>query len=253
MINFFRKIRRKIADDNKPLKYMRYAIGEIVLVVIGILIALSINNWNEKKKTIRLEKQYLERLELDLVQDTLYFNRRLKESQEVVEKNYELVHLMYDEQKNGEEVSDLLKHVRWNSENFVVQNSTYLELTNSSLINILSNQELKKSIISLYYEYNVVGTHIKEINEFSVSLYSEIVHDHAKYRPASIDKIWGQERMYNKIEWQYLNEPFTEKFKKLESTAGYYNVKHTVFTSYFNDLKAQATSLIKEIASELKK
>ncbi len=50
MINFFRKIRKQLADDNKPLKYMRYAIGEIVLVVIGILIALSINNWNENQK-----------------------------------------------------------------------------------------------------------------------------------------------------------------------------------------------------------
>ncbi len=50
MIPFFRKIRKKMADDNKPLKYMRYAIGEIVLVVIGILIALQINNWNEQSK-----------------------------------------------------------------------------------------------------------------------------------------------------------------------------------------------------------
>ena len=51
MINFFRKIRKKLADDNKPLKYARYAIGEIVLVVVGILIALSINNWNDERKT----------------------------------------------------------------------------------------------------------------------------------------------------------------------------------------------------------
>lgn len=49
MINIFRNIRKKLADDNKPVKYMRYAIGEIVLVVIGILIALSINNWNNKR------------------------------------------------------------------------------------------------------------------------------------------------------------------------------------------------------------
>ena len=55
MINFFRKTRKKMADDNKPIKYMRYAIGEIVLVVIGILIAIQVNNWNEKRKT---EKQF---------------------------------------------------------------------------------------------------------------------------------------------------------------------------------------------------
>jgi hypothetical protein len=59
MINFFRKIRRKLADDNKPLKYMRYAIGEIVLVVIGILIALSINNWNEAQKSKLIETALL--------------------------------------------------------------------------------------------------------------------------------------------------------------------------------------------------
>ncbi|WP_242083534.1 hypothetical protein [Aestuariivivens sediminis] len=67
-----------------------------------------------------VRKQYQERLELDLVQDTLYFNRRMKESQEAVDHNYELVHLMYDEQKNGQEVRDILKHVNWNSEHFVV-------------------------------------------------------------------------------------------------------------------------------------
>jgi hypothetical protein len=50
MINFFRNIRKKLANENKPLKYLRYAIGEIVLVVFGILIALQINNWNENRK-----------------------------------------------------------------------------------------------------------------------------------------------------------------------------------------------------------
>ena len=58
MINFFRRIRKQLADDNKPLKYARYAIGEIVLVVIGILIALSINNWNEQRKNNNLEREF---------------------------------------------------------------------------------------------------------------------------------------------------------------------------------------------------
>ncbi|TFG75088.1 MAG: hypothetical protein E4H26_06710 [Flavobacteriales bacterium] len=59
MINLFRKIRQQLADDNKPLKYMRYAIGEIVLVVIGILIALQINNWNEWRKDREKEQKVL--------------------------------------------------------------------------------------------------------------------------------------------------------------------------------------------------
>jgi len=50
MINFFRKIRKQLADQNKPLRYFRYAFGEIVLVMIGILLALQVNNWNEANK-----------------------------------------------------------------------------------------------------------------------------------------------------------------------------------------------------------
>ena len=50
MIKFFRKIRQNLLSEGKAQKYLKYAIGEIVLVVIGILIALQINNWNEERK-----------------------------------------------------------------------------------------------------------------------------------------------------------------------------------------------------------
>ncbi|MGB5203859.1 MAG: DUF6090 family protein, partial [Eudoraea sp.] len=51
MIKFFRRIRQSLLTENKIGQYLKYAIGEILLVVIGILIALQINNWNEVKKT----------------------------------------------------------------------------------------------------------------------------------------------------------------------------------------------------------
>jgi hypothetical protein len=69
MIPFFRKIRKKMADDNKPMKYMRYAIGEIVLVIIGILIALQINNWNQIEKSKSESNRLLIVLKLDLEKD----------------------------------------------------------------------------------------------------------------------------------------------------------------------------------------
>jgi hypothetical protein len=69
MIPFFRKIRKKLADDNKPLKYMRYAIGEIVLVVIGILIALQINNWNQERKNNAKILSLFEEVQNDILRD----------------------------------------------------------------------------------------------------------------------------------------------------------------------------------------
>ena len=66
MIKFFRKIRQKLISKNKINKYLIYASGEILLVVIGILIALQINNWNEQKKNLKTEITYLKNLKTEL-------------------------------------------------------------------------------------------------------------------------------------------------------------------------------------------
>ena len=84
MLPFFRKIRWRLAQDNQFFKYSRYAIGEIVLVVLGILIALSVNNWNEDRKKTNTEVEYLIRLRSDLANDTAYFHRRIKYSEKVI-------------------------------------------------------------------------------------------------------------------------------------------------------------------------
>ena len=77
MIKFFRKIRQNLLSEGKTGKYLKYAIGEIVLVVIGIMIALSINNWNEgRKETIKLKKA-IESVYSDLVSDRLLINEGL--------------------------------------------------------------------------------------------------------------------------------------------------------------------------------
>jgi hypothetical protein len=77
MINFFRKIRKRLADDNNTLKYMRYAIGEIVLVVIGILIALQVNNWNEsRKRQLEIDKLLYD-IEQDLIANYYQADRAL--------------------------------------------------------------------------------------------------------------------------------------------------------------------------------
>lgn len=69
MIKFFRKIRQNLLMENKTGKYLKYAIGEIVLVVIGILIALQINNWSEDRKKDLLEISVLKELKRNLTDD----------------------------------------------------------------------------------------------------------------------------------------------------------------------------------------
>jgi len=71
MIKFFRKIRQNLLMENKTGKYFKYAVGEIVLVVIGILIALQINNWNEKRKLQNETNTYLNQKLENLKEDRL--------------------------------------------------------------------------------------------------------------------------------------------------------------------------------------
>ncbi|WP_375324001.1 DUF6090 family protein [Flagellimonas sp. GZD32] len=95
MIKFFRKIRLRLLSENKFSKYLVYAVGEIILVVIGILIALQINNWNEKRKARIVEANFFE----DVLQD-------LKKDQDRLEY-YELFHT-----KRAEYLDTLLTYVR---------------------------------------------------------------------------------------------------------------------------------------------
>ena len=74
MIKFFRKIRQKLLSKGKTGKYLKYAIGEIILVVIGILIALQINNWNERRKFKNVEKTVLTNIYKNLATDSTHFN-----------------------------------------------------------------------------------------------------------------------------------------------------------------------------------
>ncbi len=86
MVRFFNNIRQKLAAENKVMAYLRYAVGEILLVVIGILIALQINNWNEQ----RILKQELKQLKVSLISDL---------AKDTVSISFELKRLITDNTK----------------------------------------------------------------------------------------------------------------------------------------------------------
>jgi len=74
MIKLFRNIRKKLIKEGKTTNYLKYAIGEIVLVVIGILIALQVNTWNEGRKAKIVEDNFFENVLLDLEKDEKKLN-----------------------------------------------------------------------------------------------------------------------------------------------------------------------------------
>ncbi|MET1258290.1 DUF6090 family protein [Flagellimonas sp. DF-77] len=77
MIKFFRRIRKRLLNDNKFSKYLLYAVGEIILVVIGILIALQVNNWNDARLERNKEQEYLIEIKQNLEKDTTNINQAI--------------------------------------------------------------------------------------------------------------------------------------------------------------------------------
>lgn len=77
MITLFRRIRQKLIDSGSVTKYLLYAVGEILLVVVGILIALQVNNWNEGRKEQQQEQEYLMQLLDDARADSVFFESRV--------------------------------------------------------------------------------------------------------------------------------------------------------------------------------
>ena len=147
MIPFFRKIRKKMADDNRPLKYARYAIGEIVLVVIGILIALQINTLNNEQIEKRKEQDVLIGLHKTFSSNLENLNFIIAISQVSFDSSKALMSLM------GPDASDYTNHQVDSLIGHMINYSTYDpstgavdDIINSGKLNIIQNKVLKVNI-----------------------------------------------------------------------------------------------------------
>ncbi|MEN8797665.1 MAG: DUF6090 family protein [Flavobacteriaceae bacterium] len=109
MLQFFRRIRKRLLIENQFSRYLLYAFGEILLVVIGILIALQINNWNENKKNHALEKNYLMGLISDLDYDIAAYSLGIEEIEDH-RKSADALLLCYKEQRTLPE-QELIEHM----------------------------------------------------------------------------------------------------------------------------------------------
>ena len=143
MIKFFRKIRYNLIETGKTGKYFKYAIGEIILVVIGILIALQINNWNEKRQTNIAERNALIALKIEFEQNIKRLEiicKHRKTAEVSFRKYYELI--------TNDTISNEIKAKKrlrsgfggtWDIKNTVLEG-----LMNSGNIENIKNDSLKK-------------------------------------------------------------------------------------------------------------
>jgi hypothetical protein len=153
MIKLFKRIRQNLIAKGKTTKYFKYAIGEIILVVIGILIALQINNWNEANKNEKREHDFLINLQEDLRSDSI----RLKDIKEKLKIAVSYKRVFESQMKgNATDPDSLTAHFmrQYNLLIDFVPNSTTLDELSNNGLNLISSPSLRRQIVSIYNTYD---------------------------------------------------------------------------------------------------
>ena len=155
MIKFFRKVRQRLLSEGRFSKYLIYAIGEIILVVIGILIALQINNWNQNRLNEDLESLYYKRLLADVKEEQLIIESTINYSKQVSAHAKEAIAVFENSSKANpnpiQNVIDMYQASQF-SDSYSAS-STFKELIASGQINLIQNDSLKTALIR-YYDVN---------------------------------------------------------------------------------------------------
>ena len=152
MIKFFRHIRKTLIQENKMGKYFKYAIGEILLVMIGILLALQVSNWNSSRKQSLLKQTYINRLINDLQQDTTNINsvtKTITDNQQIIKNLITTI----DQENNFKTLDTVLtKYFEkgWLIYEFIPTSNTYTDLSQTGNMNIIDNTDLIDAIIRYY-------------------------------------------------------------------------------------------------------
>ena len=212
MINFFRKTRKKLADDNKPLKYMRYAIGEILLVMVGILLAVQVNDWNESRKTNKQELELIESLYKEFTFNRDELDRSIKKAKGIQNRCVILLENTGNhEMKLSRFESDSLIHRGFlDIVTYDASNSILDDIINSGKIHVLKNEKLKKYLSN----WEAALNDVKEDETWGVNARNNIllpfIYSNSNYINIS------QRNIYNKNITSGFNTDYKDIYKLLE-------------------------------------
>ena len=145
MLRFFRQIRQRLLTDNKFSKYLLYAIGEILLVVIGILIALQVSNYNENANQDKAEQRALSNLQLDFEYNLLKLKEGIDHNKHNLKACMKILNYTGKRYSATFELDSLIGETS-NSYQYFAQNGFLLDLINSGNLGLIENDLLRNRL-----------------------------------------------------------------------------------------------------------
>jgi hypothetical protein len=175
MLTFFRKIRKSLIDNSSAKKYLLYAIGEITLVVIGILIALQINNWNEWRKDRNAEKSLYINLTYVLESDLAELERVIGLLESGILAQEKIIKSSLSDIKrehSKQQILELIRQLNRSGFSFFPNSGLFDQITNNNQIDLIQSSSLRLQIIELYdrlYKtYEHIDKTVEEKHQFGV-------------------------------------------------------------------------------------
>jgi hypothetical protein len=239
MIGFFRKIRRKLANENQFVKYSRYAVGEIMLVVVGILIALQINNWNESRKQQNEFKNILYTISQDLKQDTLVANNIIKYYKDIEISSLKIINKKinrYNYKEHPEAVNLVTRYRQ-----FAIQTKGFEMVKDYSSKNRIRNDSVFSMILQFYTPF------LEIINDSNEILKNEVLSNVESYKNYDWFVDWALGK-YSSEMLVYFTE--SEEYRKQVATQNLLVGKNHLL--YISSYKTRAVKLINYIDKYLK-
>ena len=224
MIGFFRKIRKKLADDNQFFKYSRYAIGEILLVVIGILIALQVNKHQNYLEARSRECEYLKGLITDLTTEKMFLESYLEFDQEVINNAEAILQGYYD--RTGFTIDTIFSKrlsILNNRSTFRKHNSTYRELLATGGLNLLLDQTLKQQIMLYFQTVDQYETVIRQNNEYIDNHFAPLALQVSTHYVPNHQLKWSQKILEKGYIKPIFNKPADFEFTFFKHITNYLN------------------------------
>jgi hypothetical protein len=173
MLKFFRRIRQKLLQQKKVTQYLTYAVGEIALVMVGILLALQVNTWNENRKARAFEREILSLIDQNLKQDSIMLSEELFKAKQAVELTDRL--LAQVALKNYDDSLNFWMGKIISFERFKSQSSAF-EVVKAKGIETISVKELQLSLIS-YYDVSLFAVYqsLEDVEDSFATDWSPII------------------------------------------------------------------------------
>jgi hypothetical protein len=164
MIKFFRRIRQNLLSEGKTGKYLKYAIGEIFLVILGILLALQINNWNSERIERKTFKSNLQFAIEDLEQDKTDLIRLTNERKRILDKaDFILKAIKEQKDLSAFEIFDNSEIMIWKS--FEMNNNGFERILSSGIYETIEFQPIREKIRKYQFNYQRIKGLEKKLNE----------------------------------------------------------------------------------------